>query len=354
MRARAARRASARRRSRRSPTSGRWPGRCSTAPSRIPRRASAGSVRGARDARRGAGGAGWAASFDEAAVEEALRGAGRAPRGQAARGLPAAARGDLRARPSRPGSSRAWRCSGARRRCARIDAALSPRTDARLQARSSFAARLPIARAADSGITGLDGRRTQGRAYTNAGNGCGEEARGNEEDHVESQDASPAVKRAPPSGRRRPRRVRHRASGERHQNEGHGRRLTMAFEALEAFPALAESRNRLLAVISKDHVATADVVDGGRVRRRADHRRAAPRQPGPGRPRARRHRRRRRRAAHARRPSTRWPTAFAPSTSSSARACGTPLLSAFACTHSPPSMRPTASPPRSATSTATA
>src|ERR1700734_3289009 len=50
------------------------------------------------------------------------------------------------------------------------------------------------------------------------------------------------------------------SSGERHQNEGHGRRLTMAFEALEAFPALAESRNRLLSVISKDHVATADVV----------------------------------------------------------------------------------------------
>jgi len=49
-------------------------------------------------------------------------------------------------------------------------------------------------------------------------------------------------------------------SGERHQNEGHGRRLTMAFEALEAFPALAESRDRLLSVISKDHVATADVV----------------------------------------------------------------------------------------------
>src|SRR4051794_24957790 len=49
-------------------------------------------------------------------------------------------------------------------------------------------------------------------------------------------------------------------SGERHQNEGHGRRLTIAFEALEAFPALAESRDRLLAVISKDHVATADVV----------------------------------------------------------------------------------------------
>ena len=44
------------------------------------------------------------------------------------------------------------------------------------------------------------------------------------------------------------------------QNEGHGRRLTSAFEALEAFPALAESRNRLLAVVEKDHVATADIV----------------------------------------------------------------------------------------------
>jgi putative nucleotidyltransferase with HDIG domain len=50
------------------------------------------------------------------------------------------------------------------------------------------------------------------------------------------------------------------ASGERHQNEGHGRRLTAAFEALEAFPALAESRDRLLVVASKDHVATADMV----------------------------------------------------------------------------------------------
>jgi putative nucleotidyltransferase with HDIG domain len=49
-------------------------------------------------------------------------------------------------------------------------------------------------------------------------------------------------------------------TGERHQNEGHGRRLTMAFEALEAFPALAESRDRLLSVIAKDHVATADIV----------------------------------------------------------------------------------------------
>jgi putative nucleotidyltransferase with HDIG domain len=44
------------------------------------------------------------------------------------------------------------------------------------------------------------------------------------------------------------------------QNEGHGRRLTRAFEALEAFPALSESRNRLLALVAKDNVATADVV----------------------------------------------------------------------------------------------
>jgi hypothetical protein len=49
-------------------------------------------------------------------------------------------------------------------------------------------------------------------------------------------------------------------SGERHQNEGHGRRLTIAFEALERFPALAESRDRLLTVVTKDHVATADIV----------------------------------------------------------------------------------------------
>ena len=31
--------------------------------------------------------------------------------------------------------------------------------------------------------------------------------------------------------------------------EGHGRRLTAAFEALEAFPALAESRNRVLRLV---------------------------------------------------------------------------------------------------------
>src|SRR5690242_21457891 len=77
--------------------------------------------------------------------------------------------------------------------------------------------------------------------------------------------ASIAAKKPKQGKQRRAAPVRKRAAapsttGERHQNEGHGRRLTMAFEALEAFPALAESRNRLLAVIDNDHVATADIV----------------------------------------------------------------------------------------------
>ena len=42
--------------------------------------------------------------------------------------------------------------------------------------------------------------------------------------------------------------------------EGHGRRLTQAFEALEAFPALAESRNRLLRVLGDEHAAAGDMV----------------------------------------------------------------------------------------------
>src|SRR5205807_4476777 len=52
------------------------------------------------------------------------------------------------------------------------------------------------------------------------------------------------------------------ASVQRHHNEGHGRRLTAAFEALEAFPALAESRNRVLRLFGQDQVSTADVVAG--------------------------------------------------------------------------------------------
>ncbi len=43
-------------------------------------------------------------------------------------------------------------------------------------------------------------------------------------------------------------------------NEGHGQRLTAAFDALEVFPALAESRNRLLALIAEDRPSIGDVV----------------------------------------------------------------------------------------------
>src|SRR5687767_15908916 len=50
------------------------------------------------------------------------------------------------------------------------------------------------------------------------------------------------------------------AGAQRRHNEGHGRRLTAAFEALEAFPALAESRNRLLRLVSQERVSAAEVV----------------------------------------------------------------------------------------------
>ena len=50
------------------------------------------------------------------------------------------------------------------------------------------------------------------------------------------------------------------AASQRHHNEGHGRRLTAAFEALEAFPALAESRNRVLRLFSEDQTSAAEVV----------------------------------------------------------------------------------------------
>lgn len=46
----------------------------------------------------------------------------------------------------------------------------------------------------------------------------------------------------------------------RQHNEGHGRRLTAAFEALEAFPALAESRNRVLRVVREDRASVGEVV----------------------------------------------------------------------------------------------
>jgi putative nucleotidyltransferase with HDIG domain len=42
--------------------------------------------------------------------------------------------------------------------------------------------------------------------------------------------------------------------------EGHGRRLTAAFEALEDFPVLAEARNRLLRLVEGDELKVGDVV----------------------------------------------------------------------------------------------
>ncbi len=50
------------------------------------------------------------------------------------------------------------------------------------------------------------------------------------------------------------------AGRERHHNEGHGRRLTAAFEALEAFPALAESRNQVLRLFESGQPSPSDVV----------------------------------------------------------------------------------------------
>src|SRR6187200_1700600 len=61
--------------------------------------------------------------------------------------------------------------------------------------------------------------------------------------------AAPAPRSASPA----------QAAGGRH-NEGHGRRLTAAFEALESFPALAESRNRLLRVVGAERVSASEVV----------------------------------------------------------------------------------------------
>src|SRR5918998_3862311 len=44
------------------------------------------------------------------------------------------------------------------------------------------------------------------------------------------------------------------------ESEGHGRRLTAAFEALEVFPALAESRNRLLHTVRGERTSAGDIV----------------------------------------------------------------------------------------------
>ena len=50
------------------------------------------------------------------------------------------------------------------------------------------------------------------------------------------------------------------APRERRHNEGHGRRLTAAFEALEAYPVLVESRNRILHLFENGEPSASDVV----------------------------------------------------------------------------------------------
>jgi putative nucleotidyltransferase with HDIG domain len=49
-------------------------------------------------------------------------------------------------------------------------------------------------------------------------------------------------------------------AAQRRHNEGHGRRLTAAFEALEAYPALAESRNRVLRLLTEERTSAAEMV----------------------------------------------------------------------------------------------
>ena len=50
------------------------------------------------------------------------------------------------------------------------------------------------------------------------------------------------------------------AAREHHHNEGHGRRLTAAFEALEVYPVLVESRNRVLRLFEAGEPSASDVV----------------------------------------------------------------------------------------------
>jgi putative nucleotidyltransferase with HDIG domain len=70
----------------------------------------------------------------------------------------------------------------------------------------------------------------------------------------------PALSALRANPRPRPRPVTPASVVGRPHNEGHGKRLTAAFEALELFPALAESRNRLLALIAEDRPSVSEVV----------------------------------------------------------------------------------------------
>jgi putative nucleotidyltransferase with HDIG domain len=64
----------------------------------------------------------------------------------------------------------------------------------------------------------------------------------------------------PPLAAAKPEPIDPYAARQRHHNEGHGRRLTAAFEALEAFPILVESRNRVMRLFEAGDPSTGDVV----------------------------------------------------------------------------------------------
>src|ERR687893_2155268 len=74
------------------------------------------------------------------------------------------------------------------------------------------------------------------------------------DDSLMSTATAPAAVRPRPGGREP------YAVVGRPRNEGHGKRLTAAFEALEVFPALAESRNRLLELVAEERPSTGEVV----------------------------------------------------------------------------------------------
>ena len=176
------------------------------------------------------------------------------------------------ARTSRRASSRASRCSAARRRCGGSTPRCSERSRrSTVGTADVLAARTPEAEHSESQFSAgqvaaaampIGPRKRTRRLGWPANPRKGRTSRMQATAPRPRSAQGPTSRAAPRPRTARPSRARtaRARAGERHQNEGHGRRLTMAFEALEAFPALAESRNRLLSVIAKDHVATADVV----------------------------------------------------------------------------------------------
>ncbi len=71
--------------------------------------------------------------------------------------------------------------------------------------------------------------------------------------------SAPATPQAPTSSASRKAATPAQAYGSQ-RPAGHGQRLTAAFEALERFPALAESRDRVLSLVSEERPSTGEVV----------------------------------------------------------------------------------------------